>query len=558
MPTSGSSHVDGHAQDADSQTPLLKKSLNKSATVSKKVILLFQNWWLWEIVSAITAVLAIIVIIVILVVFDQSSLPDWPSVFTINSVISFFATIAKLSITSAVGASISQSKWLWYRQDEPRPLKDLQLFDDASRGPWGAVSLLMNIKARHLTFVGSIIIAMMLLFDPFLQQVVVYPDRLVASDKVATIVRAQRYQARSYEGLPLPSIVDISMKAAIYSGVFDVDDRADVKVDHHCSTGNCTWNSFSSLAICSKCLNVTSSVEKRCNDSGCYEFFLPGGPSLLGFGGQINSSVSQVSTDLDDIEASVVRFSSLFSKRMNDSDDVQAWECALLYCVNTYFASVTDGDIDQRIEKTWRNNSASHSQGSDLIYNPPQSIINITGNASTFKVASVAANAMNSFMSETFTGSGGINSSSSGSAFSSDIIHALYNTRNYSKSIENLATSMTNNIRQQKDSDSSTFEGVAYKTETYVHVRWAWFFYPATVLALSLLYLLGTIIESRNRDILIWKSSNLALLLHGQDLELSNSDRVPVNRLSEMNEMAKDIEIELIQTSDGDWKLVQR
>lgn len=321
---------------------------------------------------------------------------------------------------------------------------------------------------------------------------------------------------------------------------------------------SCTWNSFSSLAICSKCLNVTSSVEKRCNDSGCYEFFLPGGPSLLGFGGQINSSVSQVSTDLDDIEASVVRFSSLFSKRMNDSDDVQAWECALLYCVNTYFASVTDGDIDQRIEKTWRNNSASHSQGSDLIYNPPQSIINITGNASTFKVASVAANAMNSFMSETFTGSGGINSSSSGSAFSSDIIHALYNTRNYSKSIENLATSMTNNIRQQKDSDSSTFEGVAYKTETYVHVRWAWFFYPATVLALSLLYLLGTIIESRNRDILIWKSSNLALLLHGQDLELSNSDRVPVNRLSEMNEMAKDIEIELIQTSDGDWKLVQR
>ena len=54
---------------------------------------------------------------------------------------------------------------------------------------------------------------MMLLFDPLLQQAVVYPDRLVASeDKIATIVRAQRYQARSYEGLPLPSVVDLSMK----------------------------------------------------------------------------------------------------------------------------------------------------------------------------------------------------------------------------------------------------------------------------------------------------------------------------------------------------------
>ena len=75
----------------------------------------------------------------------------------------------------------------------------------------GAINSLI-VRCRHITFVGSIIITMMLLFDPFLQQVVVYPDRLVASDRAATIVRAQRYQARSYEGLPLPSVVDVSMK----------------------------------------------------------------------------------------------------------------------------------------------------------------------------------------------------------------------------------------------------------------------------------------------------------------------------------------------------------
>ena len=279
---------------------------------------------------------------------------------------------------------------------------------------------------------------------------------------------------------------------------------------------------------------------------------------LFGFGGQINTSVSRISKNLDDIEASVFRFSSLFAKNMNGSDDIQAWECTMSYCVNTYFASVADGDIEQRVEKSWRNNSASHSQDSDLIYKPPQSIMNVTANNSTFKVDYLAAQAMNSFMSKTFTGSGGINSSSSGSAFSSDVIHALYETQNYSKRIENLATSMTNNIRQQNDSGSSPFEGVAYKNETYVHVRWAWFAYPATVLAMSLLYLLGTIIESRNRDILIWKSSNLALLLHGQGLELSKGDHLPVNTLSEMTDMAKDVKIELIQTSREDWKLVQR
>ena len=69
-----------------------------------------------------------------------------------------------------------------------------------------------NEKCRHMAFVGATITVLMLLFDPFLQQVVVYPDRLVASDKTATIVRAQNYVARSEEGLPLPSIVDMSMK----------------------------------------------------------------------------------------------------------------------------------------------------------------------------------------------------------------------------------------------------------------------------------------------------------------------------------------------------------
>ena len=300
-------------------------------------------------------------------------------------------------------------------------------------------------------------------------------------------------------------------------------------------------------------------VEKTCDEAGCYELRLPGGPSLRGSGSQINSTLSKVTTELDDIEASVVRFSTLSSKKMNEWDDVhEAWECSLSYCVNTYLASVTNGELKQRIEKTWRNNSASHSQHSDLLYNPPQSVINITTNASTFKVSSLAAKAMNEFMSSTFIGSGGFNSSGSSSAFSSDVIHALYNTDNCSKSMENLATSMTNNIRQQNNSDSSPFKGVAHQTETYVHVRWLWFAYPATVLALSLLYLLGTIMESRNRDILIWKSSNLALLLHGQGLQLSKNGHVPVNTLSEMNEMANDIEIELIQTSDGHWRLTQR
>ena len=73
-------------QDVDSQTPLLRESLTTPISASKRLSLLFQNWWLWEILSAGTAVTAIAVITIILVAFDQSALPDWPSVFTVRSI----------------------------------------------------------------------------------------------------------------------------------------------------------------------------------------------------------------------------------------------------------------------------------------------------------------------------------------------------------------------------------------------------------------------------------------------------------------------------------------
>ena len=61
-----------------------------------------------------------------------------------------------------------------------------------------------------------------------------------------------------------------------------------------------------------------------------------------------------------------------------------------------------------------------------------------------------------------------------------------------------------------------------------------------------------------NRDIPIWKNSNLALLFRGHGLDLNRGDTVPVNTLSAMTDVAKDIEVELIQTSEKDWRLVQR
>ncbi len=70
--------------NSDSSTPLLQRASSRHKFLGLKMADLLQDWWLWEICGAATAMLAILTIAVILVVYDSSSLPDWPSVFTVR------------------------------------------------------------------------------------------------------------------------------------------------------------------------------------------------------------------------------------------------------------------------------------------------------------------------------------------------------------------------------------------------------------------------------------------------------------------------------------------
>lgn len=476
---------------------------------------------------------------------------------------------------SAVGSAISQCKWLWYRQAKPRRLQDLQLFDDASRGPWGAIQLLLSLQVRsaifvlqsrievsltlaavcrQLAFIGAFVVVLVNLFDPFLQQVVVYKGRSVPSHNAPTIVRSYVYAARSEEGLPLPSLVDLSMKAAIYNGIFDIKENADSGVVHTCPTGRCSWQNFSSLAVCSRCVDITSYVEMQCTDGKCYSLALPNGPALTGLGGQINSSATHISPKLHGIEPSILRFTSLISKEISDPDSASATECSIFYCVGKYVATVKDGVVSQQMLAAWRNDSASHQDSSDLILKPPKSFSD-QNETVVFNVTHVAAASINSFMTSQFTGVGGVNNS--GSIFSSDIVQALYDTSNLTRRIHNLATSMTNNIREQDDHVSGPAHGIAWTDETYVHVRWGWFTFPAALMLISALFLVAIILETSYRDILVWKSSNLALLFHGRGLNLSSPSDQPVSRLSAITSRARKIRAELLETPDGGWKLTE-
>jgi hypothetical protein len=150
------------------------------------------NWWLC-ILSVFVSLCAIAAIVGLLFFVDGQPIPRLPLKITVNTYVSFFATVAKGTMLVAVNESISQLKWLWFR--EPRTLQDIQVFDDASRGPIGAVRLMFRTRTG-LIALGSLVAVLSLVIDPFAQQIVSYPERPILS-KMATarVGRAQTYDA---------------------------------------------------------------------------------------------------------------------------------------------------------------------------------------------------------------------------------------------------------------------------------------------------------------------------------------------------------------------------
>lgn len=61
-------------------------------------------------------------------------------------------------------------------------MMDMELFDLASRGPLGALQLIIRLRRPNLAFLGSLIVLVGLAIDPFTQQVVTYPYRTIVAD----------------------------------------------------------------------------------------------------------------------------------------------------------------------------------------------------------------------------------------------------------------------------------------------------------------------------------------------------------------------------------------
>jgi hypothetical protein len=226
--------------------------------------------WLLELVSWLFSAICMGAVIGVLIYLKDDSLSKWALAektgLTLNTYISILSKMAGAALILPVSEALGQLKWSWFLEHS-KQMWDFEIFDNASRGPWGSMLLLIRTKARALASLGAMIMLCSLALDPFFQQVVDFPDRWALQNATSAIPRITNYEPtyiplymqgqeqiqtdRDFE----PSIQQFFYQNGTQPVPYGNGTRPDIPLS--CPTSNCTWPAYETLAVCSSCEEVS-------------------------------------------------------------------------------------------------------------------------------------------------------------------------------------------------------------------------------------------------------------------------------------------------------------
>ena len=438
---------------------------------------------------------------------------------------------------------------------------------------------MLTASSRHLASLGALIAILALAIEPFIQQVVSYPLRRVRiGDSSVSCVRSYNITGQRTDRIssdrPPTYDIDLPMKAAINQAIFSETNQ----MAFVCSTGNCTWPIFSSLAVCSHCQNTqvhsyTTYIGPLAGNATV--FYTSNGLNATSDEHGRSSVLSEGMLAVPDLGYTENTISNL---TVLGTEEPSAYECALFWCVQEISASVTAGKYHEDILKTWSNASLQNlgcsrcndtASERDGIFSLVGSLDNSTHGSRNFTVGIATLATFQQYLSDFFTGSisTGPANGSEMVQFSSDFMGALVpslssgakvvraNLTNIPELMSNLSQSMTIRMRQSAaNNPEAQITGDAYELDSFVEVRWVWLALPLTLLLLTLIFLLASIRVSARAKVMTWTASTTAMLFHG----LSEDRRITaslVERRTEMDEIAEGMKVQLVKTDQG-WRLV--
>ncbi len=571
-----------------------------------------HSWWAFEFVATILSFATFTALIVVLKVYDNQPQRQWTySYLTLNGLVAILATITRAALLIPVAAALSQSKWVQLSSSKrgmPKSseLRDLELFDQASRGAWGGLQLLWAKKGLHLASIGALLMIFALAFDTFSQQVLSIQYReigAISSGSLPTIPRTELLDISNpylnSSGQPNYAL-RLLINNAVTNGILP-EEILDPSVS--CPTGNCTWPVFPSLGVCGGCTDITSTLKRVCDGSTCY-YNLPGGftngpdpfdarqtpiPFVVASGttGSVYNSTGSgwsgtegytyppTMGQVNDVPLYLLNFVTIgVPWQASITANASATECALWACVQRYSVSVHDGRQSQEITSTWtrtRNPSfpissqltseggplnpglASEGAQGHVTFVDIPSDYNVLPNAN-FTITGDAWNTLNNYalnpMFETLeiTGTQGQEPTA---------LAVWQGSTDWDSWIENLAQSLSNQLRLSvptTNDPQSHYAGQAYFSVAFVKVRWAWIAFPAFMVLASLVFLVMSMWQTRRSSVYAWKDSTLALLALDLDEDIAKDAAGSVNVPGELGRRIGKKRVYL-DNGEGEWKL---
>ncbi|UJO21715.1 uncharacterized protein CLAFUR5_09061 [Fulvia fulva] len=243
------------------QTSLISDSSDAITVKTESIVVerkprLLATWW-QEGISALLLVASATASFATLYPYQGKPLPDWPYSITVGSLLSAYSVVLRLSASFLLAEGLAQLKWQWMNRKE-RPLHDLVLHDDATRGPLGAIDLLRRLPFPwSWQWLACVLILVTLLIGPFTQQVLQYRQCSVvvqkSDNRQSLVPRASIFLGKgAHEGAGI-NILTMAEQASVNAGLYTA---GQVRVT--CFSGNCTIAPYKSIGYCSSCVDVSS------------------------------------------------------------------------------------------------------------------------------------------------------------------------------------------------------------------------------------------------------------------------------------------------------------
>ncbi|KAK3347033.1 hypothetical protein B0T25DRAFT_460941 [Lasiosphaeria hispida] len=526
-------------------------------------------WWWWEIAASALSILCMILLLVLLLKINGISLEAWSQPIQPSSLIAVLTTVAKTSMMVPVAACISQLKWRHFQQKTDK-LQSLQLFDDASRGPWGSTAMLFTFRRRAvLAWAFCFVTVIALGLDPSAQQIIELPTRTSPLANVtAALGRADNYISKGYlEG-------DISEVPTfrIFQPTLDCPAPA----------SSCTWDNITTLGICGEFENVTSLATSNCTGDSrtalncTYEF--PGldehiDPIQMRYNRQVTTStvsshlfqsVSEVS--LNDTLGQYLALAAVkvVDNTMSGSDTpptTEVYQARLFWCARKYTnITASPSGLDANagtfeklsFSEVILGGDENNTLSPDHQYNSYMA----PSTGATYNISSKINNSIWSYLARFLSKELVLRATNPREDGELDIPSFLY-TSDLKSVTRNIALTLSNQIRSKDPGDNSVADqttGTAFFREVYINVRWGWFVLPIveTVLVAGLL---AAVIVSTRGEALV-KESVIAYFMYGLDERVRGEleGQKPVTA-DEMAEAAK-IDVRLLRSGSGQVRFV--